>query len=416
MNNKSALTPDYYPRFKCIGSECETSCCMMGWRLDVDKKTFDFYKRNQHPALIALFRKAVTRNANSTSKDRYGILATTPEGHCEFLDERQLCRIQTTLGANALCVTCATYPRTANRFGAQIEYSLQLSCPEAARLALLNREPIQFTTIEQESIPSAPPLLRQIPENNEGDPSKIAILNDLRALVIGILQLRDLSIDARLMVLGLLLENAASTIGENFGHIDKLPAVITNFSNMLAHAESIQDEFNKIPSDPTLKLGIFSAVMSSPAAQSTNQRFQECLREVMQGLLIDTDKPYSEQGIIKRYTDAYQSYYRPYFTENAHILENYLVHQVFQSLFPYRNGNLSVQFRELICNYLIARIFLTGMAAFHQKIDHQMVIRFIQSFSVLTTHNQSYVATVLKTLDEKNLSHFERLLLLIKDE
>lgn len=418
MTKKHALVPNYYLSFKCIGSECEASCCAAGWRIDVDKKTFDFYKKNQHPLLTHLFQKSVKRNTASTSKDRYGILSMSPEGHCNFLDEEKLCSIQRVLGASALCATCATYPRTANRFGAQMEYSLQLSCPEAVRLALLNSEPIRFSNVPSDPVISqSGPILRQIPETNEGDPQKIAILNDLRALVIGILQHRELSIDARLMVLGLLTETATTTLGKNFAQIDKLPSVIENFTGMLSHSASIQDEFDRIQPNPTLKLSIFSAAMNSPAALSlgANQRFRECLSEAMEGLLRDSGKPDSEQALIERYTHAYQRYFYPFFTENTHILENYLVHSVFQSLFPYRNSDLLLQFRELICNYLLARIFLTCMAMFHQKIDNEMVVRFFQSFSLLTAHNQDYLRTILKALEDKNLTQFQHLLLLIRE-
>ena len=35
--------PDYLNSFKCIADKCRHSCCI-GWEIDIDKNTLDFYK------------------------------------------------------------------------------------------------------------------------------------------------------------------------------------------------------------------------------------------------------------------------------------------------------------------------------------------------------------------------------------
>jgi len=37
------LQPEYMKNFHCIGSDCEGNCCI-GWRVDLDKKTYLKYK------------------------------------------------------------------------------------------------------------------------------------------------------------------------------------------------------------------------------------------------------------------------------------------------------------------------------------------------------------------------------------
>jgi lysine-N-methylase len=57
---------------------------------------------------------------------------------CPFLSAERLCRIQQDYGADYLCVSCATYPRVPRRIEGLLEAPLSLSCPEAARLVLLD--------------------------------------------------------------------------------------------------------------------------------------------------------------------------------------------------------------------------------------------------------------------------------------
>ena len=36
-------TPEYYKDFKCIAGACTDTCCA-GWDVDVDEKSYDYYK------------------------------------------------------------------------------------------------------------------------------------------------------------------------------------------------------------------------------------------------------------------------------------------------------------------------------------------------------------------------------------
>ena len=36
-------TPDYYEQFKCIADKCTDTCCA-GWQVDVDDRSFAYYK------------------------------------------------------------------------------------------------------------------------------------------------------------------------------------------------------------------------------------------------------------------------------------------------------------------------------------------------------------------------------------
>lgn len=65
-----------------------------------------------------------------------GTVMTIENGRCPMWRQDGLCQIQAELGHDALCKVCREFPRLKHDYGAFIEYGLELSCPEAARLIL----------------------------------------------------------------------------------------------------------------------------------------------------------------------------------------------------------------------------------------------------------------------------------------
>lgn len=132
--------PDYYRTFRCIAGECEDTCCA-GWQIAVDDKALRKYK-----AVRGTFRRKMRRSINW----KKGIFRQDKEGRCAFLNEENLCDMYLALGAKGLCKTCRTYPRHVEEFEGVREFTLSLSCPEAADILMKRREPVTFLTVKKE--------------------------------------------------------------------------------------------------------------------------------------------------------------------------------------------------------------------------------------------------------------------------
>lgn len=116
------IYPSYYKNFTCIASECPDSCCHQ-WTVDVDEEAAQLY-RSLPGALGDRLREVLTDdNTMELEGDR-----------CPMWRLDGLCRIQAELGHDALCKTCREFPRLTHDYGDFIEYGLELSCPEAARI------------------------------------------------------------------------------------------------------------------------------------------------------------------------------------------------------------------------------------------------------------------------------------------
>jgi len=122
-----AWFPDYYRQFHCIASACPDSCCKE-WEVDVDDASAAFYR--------GLDGQLGDRLRQVLKDTEDGTVMTIINGRCPMWQQDGLCRIQAELGHDALCQTCRDFPRLHHDYGDFVEYGLELSCPEAARLIL----------------------------------------------------------------------------------------------------------------------------------------------------------------------------------------------------------------------------------------------------------------------------------------
>lgn len=120
--------PSYYTQFKCIASDCPDSCCK-DWAVQIDPHAAAYY-RTLPGTLGDELRSFLTEQDDET------ILSLSPNGRCPMWRADGLCKIQATLGENALCQVCRDFPRLRHDYGSFVELGLELSCPEAARIIL----------------------------------------------------------------------------------------------------------------------------------------------------------------------------------------------------------------------------------------------------------------------------------------
>lgn len=326
-----------------------------------------------------------------------------PDGQCHFLQEDKLCSIQKHMGPDALSITCSVYPRIYNRFGSQREIAIGVSCPEAARVILLNPEPITFQTIttplraDNRKITSW-----AFPSGGDGDPEQIDVLNDFRALIIAILQMRELSVGARLMVLGFLLEDIHRiTTSETFSNAREMVPVLTVFAGMLAQPRALEKQYANIQSDTPRKLEVMTKLISQSLAVGANQRFNECLLAAAEGLAAEEG-----EGLLEKYAYSHENYYVPFFKDSQHIFENYMVNHVISRLFPFTRGSYLDLYRELVFNVCIIQVLLVGIAARHHGLDESTVVKLIQTFSRKSDHSRSHLESLIELLAAESQDSF----------
>ncbi len=118
--------PAYCREFKCIADKCSDSCCI-GWEIDIDEKTADFYK-NAGGKLGEKLRASI--------RDEEGCSFILENERCPFLDENNLCEIILNMGEDKLSQICTDHPRYYEWFYDVKEGGIGMCCEEAARIIL----------------------------------------------------------------------------------------------------------------------------------------------------------------------------------------------------------------------------------------------------------------------------------------
>jgi lysine-N-methylase len=403
------LQPKSYHAFRCVGAECEDTCCI-GWNVNVDKRTYEAYRDCQDPVLGPRLRELVKINAGGKSDDDYARIALTSEG-CPFLEER-LCSIHRTLGEHYLSNMCATYPRILNVVDDVLERSLDLACPEAARIVLTNPSPMEF---DQEGGASNGPRTALYPsirttDDNSGKPYRY--FHDIRAFIIWLLQRRADPLWKRLVILGSFCDQLHESAAA--GREQEIPEVVAGYRNAVE-----RDLFGQALNQPAQGAAhlemIVELIVRRMTSDFTAERFRDCYREFMQGLAWTNESSMTDLG--RNYAAAFYEYYWPFMSRHEYMLEHYLVSYVLRTLFPlgpsegltelsaHRTGrSIREECLILLIHYGIIQAILIGVAGFHKSgFGAEHVLRGIQSFAKVFDHSMTFPASALGALKAKQI-------------
>ena len=247
-----------------------------------------------------------------------------------------------------------TQPERRGRCGATI---LDLSCPEAARLALLNPAPIEFDEIAYTDGSIRPGNIPALAASVDPQPP----FREVQLRVIALLQNRSYPVWKRLFLLGSL-------------------------------CEELQGDTNAPDADAVTQLeAVLELIVARIGADHNPRRFLECYQEFMSALRWTAQSTMDQ--IAARYAEAYSQYYVPFMSRHEYILEHYLVNYVCKTLFPYglpesnarlRNQRvpslIRAQYMLMAACFAIIRTLLIGMAGFHKSaFGTDQVIKLVQS-------------------------------------
>lgn len=170
------VKPHYFDKFVCIADKCPDTCCA-GWQIVIDEDSLEQYSKVE-----GNFGNRLKNSIDWT----VGVFQQY-EKRCAFLNEGNLCELYQELGKDALCQTCRVYPRYVEEFEGLREYSLSLSCPQAARMILGCQEKVHFlewSTEEEDDF-------------EEFDFLLFTQLEDARDVMVEIIQNRSLDLRSR---------------------------------------------------------------------------------------------------------------------------------------------------------------------------------------------------------------------------
>lgn len=132
--------PHYFDDFSCLADKCVDTCCS-GWQIVIDDDTLEKYGR-----LSGKFSDELKSGVDFDE----GCYKQRDDKRCIMLMDNGLCRQICALGEESLCKTCHLYPRHVEEYEGLREWTLSLSCPEAAHIILNSEEPVRIIETEDD--------------------------------------------------------------------------------------------------------------------------------------------------------------------------------------------------------------------------------------------------------------------------
>ncbi|WP_163193084.1 flagellin lysine-N-methylase [Clostridium thermarum] len=318
--------PDYFKEFKCIGSQCEDTCCA-GWEIVIDDKTYKKYKRVDGEFGKRLRDKIIRKNGEN--------IFALKGRNCEFLNERKLCDIYTELGPDSLCYTCRQYPRYTEEFGSLREMGLSLSCPEAARIILRDSRKAQFEVSESQE---------EITSYNDINAMLFINLMQSRKIAFDILQKSDIVLEVRAALVLQFISEVQAVIDQN--NVQGIKAVNERYLNNDFKREIING-FDKYKGRERTKYNKVHEII----------KIFKGLKHITPNDPLGLDKvlSYFDKGDIGTYLDAHRQFDQ-YYKDNAYKFENLLVYFIYRyfmkAVFDY---DVSAKAKTAVVSYLVIK-------------------------------------------------------------
>ena len=337
------LQPEYVGRFRCDGSACNSYCCK-GWAVDIDGPTYQKYCTIEPKTER---KKIVSRIKFKKQKNKF-IVEMAKNGFCPFLQSDGLCKIQKTWGADWLSNTCTMYPRKPYLTGDLLMMALTLTCPVAAKLALLLKEPMAF-----EEVPIAEEQRNEILRRCSGRQSMMGdAFLDIQYGAISILQNRALTIDQRLIVLGFFLDQAGDMVEAGKPEqIATLAAVYTAEDFLERIPEMLRAIDFRVAEYIKSMFGLIETLYGKDAAFQGWEH--SLMRHVVSAFGLEDQKvPLAE--LVETYIKTFRPAQEALLQNFGHIFENYLVNEFFLEHYPQRIvGTLVQNYILFVMTYMV---------------------------------------------------------------
>lgn len=402
MEKLKIYAPLYVEKFNCIGGECEDNCCI-GWDIDVDQATFRRYHKIKEEPYRSMFNKYIINNKEYVNKDLdYGRIKLNKEKRCPFLDECNYCNIHKKYGHEYLGSVCSQYPRVMNRIDDFYEMSLDLGCPEAARIILSTKERIALKEISYSTDKYT--LAGYLETNSEEFKySSIRYFKEIRDYSLKIVQNRNYDISTRLYILGRFLDNVQET------EVNDILIVIKDF-NMNKMAE----EYEKDDMNYALQVSFLKNIIDELDIinETDSVRFRNFTVEALEGFGIDNNEDIVNNS--SKIISMYKRYVDDCITKYDYVLENYLVNFIYNNLFPFSESDYEFDgYILLVVRYSLIRFYLVGRYINSGRESEASMIELIQVFVKAVEHDRNYRSEILDYLKENDFDNimFAKMLL-----
>ncbi|MDH3393892.1 MAG: flagellin lysine-N-methylase [Desulfobulbaceae bacterium] len=424
-------------RFTCIGAACEEDCCH-DWKIVLDQTGYEKTKAHltQTEAGKITFRRHVQKIRKNSTPAEYAKILLLENGQCPFLDPAdKLCKLHKEFGESCLSKTCRTFPRKLALVGNRFELSLELSCPEATRGFLFDKE-FDLVQIDRTPFTQGNFYISTYPVDESNPLSQYVDL--VRGTVLQLLSIKHYPLDSRLFFVSFFANRTVSFFTSNKKKFSEplLAEEIKLLSNQQV-LSSLHEQFQSLAGAADLPIDLpmsfILAILKGRTGMTgsfnklllktwqnygirdmTNPKRKKETQEDYQKIITDykslrnrTPTAVTEQ--FNGYLDRYSQYFwfSHIFSESPNLLihtRRLFIRQALLRFLLYSHPEINV-FRRLDKNAALSA----------QQVEKIGTVA-VEVFYLLTRgieHSSDFLATIEKTFDKNKMKNIEHVCLLL---
>lgn len=382
------IQPACWNAFHCLGPDCSDNCCH-SWEILIDKAHYHRYLKESLPEFRELCKKTVQKREQGRTPEQYAALALNADECCGFQDPDGGCRIYRLLGPDALSDTCAIYPRRKAQFLSDTwEFSMSLSCEEAARLALFSPGGMELETLCRSPLPGDP--LDQAaplgigPDGRFTPPPVYGPI--LRQVCMELIQYKPLPIGERLLAIGLLLRKTDRLLLS--GGAKQIAAMAVSFFLSVK-----QGDFSGFFDQLDYQKEAHLAALRLPVAHLLSGARKPVLRHLWDILVPWCDRDASGDYIAGRRAvtallEEITKNADPLIRVHEQAVEHYFSNYLFSSMFPFLYHHRGLSFEKhgilLAEQFALLRILLAVYSDISD--EKERLVRAVVTLSRLCQH------------------------------
>jgi lysine-N-methylase len=411
------LRPTYAENFRCLGSDCKENCCK-GWSVPVDKAAYEKLQGLPESPLRTLIHASIllapkdVKPEDGFGKAGFAKLLMNGCSECPMLSADRLCRIHAECGEQFLPYTCATYPRVVHSVGGYRDTGLTFSCPEAARLVLLD---------PHLSVPTAlHAALAQSSETGQDKPWLPPHFWAIRDATVNLVKNRAYPLWQRVFLLGIFCQRLDAIAAGKLSRT--VPQFLREFEAAVARG-NLQKMMETQPIDRAAQLDVvlrLSGLMLSRSIVTAG--FAECIHAFTTG--IGNGPGATFEKLTAEYTHVHNRYYAPFFARQPYILENYLINTILRCQFPFgpegmKEGatpSMTREFTQLAAQFALIKGLLIGVAGFHREsfsVEH--VLHTAQAAAKHFEHHPEFLDLAYRLLAESGMDGARGISILLRN-
>jgi lysine-N-methylase len=312
-----------------------------------------------------------------------------------------LCSVQKHLNESYLSDTCFTYPRSTRQFAGGIEQSLTLSCPEAARQALLS--PDAFDFVENKIFVRDTSAGKIKPMHGLGAET----MNEIRIFCFQVMRTQGLEVWEKLAVLGVFCESLTKAIQAH--NQQAVPALIEELVAAL-ETGSITAALKDMPPNHSYQALVFATMwkVMHKAAHSASQN--AILDMIGKGMPTD---PTSEQSLEQQIVDNYRRGIERLpaaLSEAPWLMEHYLLNEMFTNLFPFGDTTPYEHYLRLISRFGMVRFMLAAQCNSSDTLPTPALLaQTVQVFCRRVQHDSKFAKQINQALHNTGWDRLERI-------